>query len=138
MTRSTVELSGDGLTLDDAERILHGSVERLTLAPAARKRVEKARRALESLMATGEKCHRLPERRVRLRTADGPVGRCCLGEVRVPLKVPLEQVVEPAVVDEPHRLVGEEKGALLRTKLQGIEAVTIVPDDQQTHRVKQG
>jgi histidine ammonia-lyase len=53
MTRSTVELSGDGLTLDDAERILHGSVERLTLAPAARKRVEKARRALESLMATG-------------------------------------------------------------------------------------
>src|SRR5581483_6505485 len=55
MTRtapSILELSGDGLTLNDAERILHGSVERLTLASAARKRVEKARRALESLMAT--------------------------------------------------------------------------------------
>jgi histidine ammonia-lyase len=46
-------LSGDGLTLDDAERILRGQVERLTLSPAARKRVEKARRCLEELMATG-------------------------------------------------------------------------------------
>jgi histidine ammonia-lyase len=53
MTLSTLELSGDGLTLDEAERILRGAVERLTLAPAARKRVEKARRALEALMATG-------------------------------------------------------------------------------------
>jgi len=49
----TLELTGDGLTLDDAEHVLRGSVERLTLAPAARKRVEKARRALESLVATG-------------------------------------------------------------------------------------
>src|SRR5262249_5849760 len=53
MAHSTLELTGDGLTLDDAEHVLHGNVERLTLAPAARKRVEKARRALESLMATG-------------------------------------------------------------------------------------
>jgi histidine ammonia-lyase len=54
-TRSTsaLELSGDGLTLDDAERILRGQVERLTLAAAARKRVERARRCLENLMATG-------------------------------------------------------------------------------------
>jgi histidine ammonia-lyase len=50
---TTLELTGDGLTLDAAERILHGSVERLALTAAARKRVEKARRALESLMATG-------------------------------------------------------------------------------------
>jgi histidine ammonia-lyase len=53
MAVTTLELTGDGLTLDDAERILHGSVERLTLGPAARKRVEKARRTLESLMADG-------------------------------------------------------------------------------------
>jgi histidine ammonia-lyase len=53
MTRATLELTGDGLALDDAEHILRGTVERLTLAAAARKRVEKARRALEALMATG-------------------------------------------------------------------------------------
>jgi histidine ammonia-lyase len=50
---STLELRGEGLTLDDAERILRGHVARLSLAPAARKRVERARRCLESLMATG-------------------------------------------------------------------------------------
>ncbi len=49
----SLELNGDGLTLNDAEQILRGDTERLTVAPAARKRVEKARRALESLMATG-------------------------------------------------------------------------------------
>jgi histidine ammonia-lyase len=47
-----LELSGDGLTLDDAEHILHGQVERLHLAPSARKRVEKARRCLDRLIAT--------------------------------------------------------------------------------------
>src|SRR5207245_1419227 len=46
-------LSGEGLTLDDAERILGGQVERLTLAPAARKAVERTRRCLENLLATG-------------------------------------------------------------------------------------
>jgi histidine ammonia-lyase len=51
--RDALELAGDGLTLDDAEHILRGGVERLTLAAAARKRVEKSRRALESLMASG-------------------------------------------------------------------------------------
>ncbi len=50
---AALELTGDGLTLDDAERLLAGHVSRLILAPAARKRVEKARRCLESLMATG-------------------------------------------------------------------------------------
>ena len=50
---AALELSGDGLTLDDAEHILRGRVGRLSLAPAARKRVERARRCLESLMATG-------------------------------------------------------------------------------------
>jgi histidine ammonia-lyase len=50
---SLLELSGDNLLLHDAERILQGRVERLILAASARKRVEKARRCLESLMATG-------------------------------------------------------------------------------------
>ncbi len=48
-----LELTGDGLTLDDAERLLRGVVERLTLAPGARRRVERSRRTLESLVATG-------------------------------------------------------------------------------------
>src|SRR5205823_9550287 len=47
------ELAGDGLTVDDAERILHGQVERLSLATHARKQVERSRRCLERLMATG-------------------------------------------------------------------------------------
>jgi histidine ammonia-lyase len=50
---TALELSGDRLTLDDAERILQGHVTRLTVAAAARKRVERARRCLERLMATG-------------------------------------------------------------------------------------
>src|SRR5262249_6656795 len=49
----TLTLSGDGLTLNDAERILHGEVQSLTLAPVARKRVAQARRCLEELVATG-------------------------------------------------------------------------------------
>src|SRR5690242_16803470 len=58
MTRATatptaLQLTGDGLTLDDAERILAGQVQRLTLAPAARQRVERSRRALEALIDTG-------------------------------------------------------------------------------------
>jgi histidine ammonia-lyase len=58
MTRATatptvLHLTGDGLTLDDAERILGGQVERVALAPAARQRVERSRRALEALIDTG-------------------------------------------------------------------------------------
>jgi len=49
-----LELTGDGLTLDDAERLLHGHVERLILAAAARKRVHRARRCLDDLLAAGE------------------------------------------------------------------------------------
>jgi histidine ammonia-lyase len=52
-TPTALELTGDGLTLDDAEGILRGQVERLVLASAARQRVERARRCLERLMATG-------------------------------------------------------------------------------------
>jgi histidine ammonia-lyase len=52
-TALSLVLSGDGLTVDDAERILSGQAERLTLAPTARKRVERARRCLEDLMTTG-------------------------------------------------------------------------------------
>jgi histidine ammonia-lyase len=46
-------LTGAGLTIDDAERILHGKIETLSVASAARKRVEKARRCLEDLLAAG-------------------------------------------------------------------------------------
>jgi histidine ammonia-lyase len=58
MTRTSryaaaLDLSGDGLTLDDAERILRGHVERLSIAPSARKRVEQARRCVEDLLAEG-------------------------------------------------------------------------------------
>jgi histidine ammonia-lyase len=52
-TASSLELTGDNLTLHHAERILCGQVERLAAAPAAQKRVEKAHRCLETLMATG-------------------------------------------------------------------------------------
>jgi histidine ammonia-lyase len=52
-TSGLLEISGDALTLDDAEHILRGDVERLALASAARKRVDKARRCLEELMAAG-------------------------------------------------------------------------------------
>jgi histidine ammonia-lyase len=47
-------LTGDALTLDDAERILRGQVQRLALAPAARERIEQARACLEALIATGQ------------------------------------------------------------------------------------
>jgi histidine ammonia-lyase len=50
---SVLELSGDGLALADAEGILHGRVDRLSLARDARQRVAAARRCLERLMATG-------------------------------------------------------------------------------------
>jgi histidine ammonia-lyase len=51
---TSLELNGDGLSLDDAERILLGQVEQLRLAPSARRRVEKARRCLEDLLAGGD------------------------------------------------------------------------------------
>src|SRR5207247_113954 len=51
MNPGSSQLSGEGLTLDDAERILRGEVSELQLAPAARKRIEKSRRCLENLLA---------------------------------------------------------------------------------------
>src|SRR3989475_13282787 len=55
MTKPTraLELTGDNLTLADAEKILHGHIDRLTLASSARKRVEQSRRCLERLLAEG-------------------------------------------------------------------------------------
>ncbi|MBY0524576.1 MAG: histidine ammonia-lyase [Gemmataceae bacterium] len=50
---STLELSGTGLTLNDAEHILLGGIPHLTLAAAARRRIERSRRCLEKLMASG-------------------------------------------------------------------------------------
>jgi histidine ammonia-lyase len=54
MTRSTLDLAGDNLTLGNAGQILRGQVERLSLAAPARRRVQQARRCLENLIATGE------------------------------------------------------------------------------------
>ncbi|MFO0807229.1 MAG: histidine ammonia-lyase [Gemmataceae bacterium] len=55
-TTSTVslDLTGDGLTLNDADRLLHGRVAALTVAPAARKRVERARRTLVEKLDRGD------------------------------------------------------------------------------------
>ncbi len=52
-TDTSLELTGDNLTLADAARILHGQVEQLRLAPAARRRVEQARRCLHDLLTQG-------------------------------------------------------------------------------------
>ena len=49
-----LELTGDGLTLADAERVLHGQVEALRLGAAARRRVEAARRCLDERLTCGE------------------------------------------------------------------------------------
>jgi histidine ammonia-lyase len=58
MTRSTrlthsLELSGAGLTLDDAEAILRNRIERLSVSGPARKRVAQARQSLVELINTG-------------------------------------------------------------------------------------
>jgi histidine ammonia-lyase len=46
-------LDGDSLTLDDAEAILSGRVERLALAEVARERVVRSRRCVTELLAAG-------------------------------------------------------------------------------------
>src|SRR5437762_1755630 len=53
-TEAVLELTGDNLTLADAERILHGHVEALSLAAAARRRVEAARRCLHDRLGSGD------------------------------------------------------------------------------------
>jgi histidine ammonia-lyase len=50
---STLELTGEDFTLDDAEAILRGRVAALSLAPAARTKVLRARRCLEQLVNSG-------------------------------------------------------------------------------------
>jgi histidine ammonia-lyase len=50
---AALQLDGDNLTLADAEHILYGRVERLSLAPAAWRRVEESRRCLTELLAQG-------------------------------------------------------------------------------------
>jgi histidine ammonia-lyase len=50
---TTLDLTGDGFTLDHAEAILRGRVNQLALAPAARRRVLRSRHCLEDLMRTG-------------------------------------------------------------------------------------
>ncbi len=53
--RTTIlELTGDNLTLADAEDILTGQVEQLALPSDARRRVEQARRCLDNLLAEGK------------------------------------------------------------------------------------
>jgi histidine ammonia-lyase len=47
-----LELTGAGLTLDDAEQILRNRVDRIAVSASARKRVAQSRRCLEQLMAT--------------------------------------------------------------------------------------
>jgi histidine ammonia-lyase len=49
-----LELSGDGLTLADAERLLHGQVEAISWTAGSRKRVERARRCVMELLDRGE------------------------------------------------------------------------------------
>ncbi|HEV3204159.1 MAG TPA: aromatic amino acid lyase, partial [Gemmataceae bacterium] len=53
LRHSCLELTGDGLNLDDAEAILQGTVERLSLGTVARKRVQRARQCLNNLLAAG-------------------------------------------------------------------------------------
>jgi histidine ammonia-lyase len=50
---ASLTLSGEGLALEDAEGILRGRIERLTLSPDARRRVLKSRGCVEQLMAEG-------------------------------------------------------------------------------------
>jgi histidine ammonia-lyase len=51
---STLELSGDGLTVADAERLLRDRVSELRLSSEARKNVEHSRRVLSELLAEGQ------------------------------------------------------------------------------------
>ncbi len=49
----TLELDGQNLQLSDAARILRGDIERVSLAPRARRRVEESRRCVTQLLAKG-------------------------------------------------------------------------------------
>ncbi len=51
---TSLVLTGDNLTLADAGRISHGHITELQVAPAARRRVEQARRCVHDLLARDE------------------------------------------------------------------------------------
>jgi histidine ammonia-lyase len=53
LSSTHLELTGDGLTLDDAERLLQGKIHSLSVSSAARERVRRARQCLLDLMARG-------------------------------------------------------------------------------------
>src|SRR5690242_13973424 len=53
-TAATLELSGDGLTIADAERLLADEVNELRLAPESRKNIDRSRRVVEKLLERGE------------------------------------------------------------------------------------
>jgi histidine ammonia-lyase len=50
---NSIVLDGDHLSLDNAEGILRGEIEHLSISSSARKRVLRARKCLEDLMSTG-------------------------------------------------------------------------------------
>jgi histidine ammonia-lyase len=50
---AVLHVSGEGLTLDDAEAILRGSTHQLRISAQARRRIEQARRCLDELLAEG-------------------------------------------------------------------------------------
>src|SRR5260370_4805320 len=54
LSQIELTLSGDGLTVADAERLLHGQIELLRLEPEAKRRVERSRRVLADLLAGGD------------------------------------------------------------------------------------
>ena len=54
LSEAVLELTGDGLRLEDAERLLHGQIDTLQLAPPARKKVERSRRVILDLLESGE------------------------------------------------------------------------------------
>ncbi|HEU5401520.1 MAG TPA: aromatic amino acid lyase, partial [Terriglobales bacterium] len=51
---ASLVLTGDNLTLAEADRVLHGQVAELQVAASARRRVEQARRCLHDLLDQGE------------------------------------------------------------------------------------
>jgi histidine ammonia-lyase len=51
---ASLDLTGDGLRLADAKRLLHGQIDALHLPPAARKRVERSRRVVVDRLENDE------------------------------------------------------------------------------------
>ena len=51
---ATLELSGDGLTIADAERLLADEISELRLTPESRKNIDRSRHVVEKLLERGE------------------------------------------------------------------------------------